>query len=90
MGDSRLKPSEASFSIIFLTVNNIRPEVDSDVISAAVINLTGVKVRVKSSDSKSNRYRDIRLSHFTTNNHDDDNDAGVRRSSHKGKNVVAY
>ena len=43
-----------------------------------------MKVRVKFGDSASHRSRDIRLPHFVTNDNDD-NDAGVRRSSHKGK-----
>ena len=46
-GDFRLKPSEASFFRPFSNVDNLRPEVDSDVVSVAVVDLTGVKVRVK-------------------------------------------
>ena len=46
----------------------------SDVISGAVVDATGVKVRVKFGDSVSNRSRDIRLSHFVMN----DDDAGRR------------
>ena len=38
-------------------------------------------VREKFDDSRSNRSRDVRVSHFVMN----DNDAGLRRSSHKGK-----
>ena len=75
--DSRLKPLEASFS----DVDNFRMKVNGDVISGVVIDPTCLKVCVKFGDSRSNRSRDIRLSHFWTN-HDH---AGVRRSSHKGK-----
>ena len=42
-----------------------------------------MKDRVKFADSRSNSSRDLRLSHFVTN--DDHDDAGVRRSSLKGK-----
>ena len=49
-----------------------------------IIDPTSVKARVKFGDSRSNRSRDIRLSPFVTNDYDDD-DAGVRRSSHQGK-----
>ena len=38
-----------------------RPEVASDVISGAVVDPTGMKVSVKLGDSRSDRYRDIRL-----------------------------
>ena len=63
-GESRLKPSEASFSAIFRTYDNFRPEVRSDVISGVVIDPTGAKVPVKFGDSRLNRSRDIRLLHF--------------------------
>ena len=36
-------------------------------------------------DSRSNHSADIRLPHFVTNIDNDDHDAGVRRSSRKGK-----
>ena len=49
-----------------------------DAISSAVVDSTCVKVRVKFGDSKSNRFRDIRLPHFVTN--DDDNDDADRRT----------
>ena len=39
--------------------DNFRPEVDSDVISGVVVEATGMKVRVKSGDSRSNRSPDI-------------------------------
>ena len=59
--------------------DNIRPEVDSDVIS-------GVDVRVQFDDSWSNGSRDTRLLHFVT---DDDtamtNDTDVRRLSYKAE-----
>ena len=70
-----------------MNFDNCQPEVVSDVISGTVKDPTGVKV-VKFGDSRSNRSRDLRLPHFVTNscNDDDDNDdAGVRWSSHKGK-----
>ena len=56
----------------YLNFDNCQPELVSDVISGAVVDLTGVKVPVKFGDSRSNRSRDIRLPHFVTN----DNDAG--------------
>ena len=65
-----------------------RPEVVSDVISSANVGQVCLDVPVKSvkfGDSRSNRSRDIaplRLPHFVTNDNDD-NDAGVRRSSLK-------
>ena len=45
-GDSRLKPTEASFSAL-LNVDNFRPEAYSDVISSVVVDPTCVKVCVK-------------------------------------------
>ena len=48
----------------FLNFNNCRPEVLSDVISAAVVEPTGMKVLVQFGDSTSNHSRDIRLPHF--------------------------
>ena len=48
----------------FSNVDNFRPEVHSDVISGVIVDPTGVKVRVKFVDSRSNRSRDIRLPHF--------------------------
>ena len=48
----------------FSNVDNFRPEEDSDVISGVVVDPTGMKVCVKFSDSRSNRSRDMRLSHF--------------------------
>ena len=58
----------------FLNFDNCQLEVVSDVISGVVIDPTGVKVRVKFGDSRSNRSRDIRLPHFVMN----DNDASRR------------
>ena len=46
----------------------------SDVISGAVVDPTGVKVRVKFGDSRSNRSRDIGLPDFVTNDNDDNDD----------------
>ena len=45
-----------------------------------------MKGRVKFGDSKSNRSRDIRVSHFVKN----DDDTGVRKSSHKGKRLIVF
>ena len=56
----------------YLNFDNCQPELVSDVISGAVVDPTGVKIRVKFGDSRSNRSRDIRLPDFVTN----DNDAG--------------
>ena len=76
-GDSRLKPSESSFSAHFRT--SITSDWKySDVISSVVVEPTGMKVRVKFGDSSSNRSRDIRLPHFVTNNDDGNDDAGRR------------
>ena len=44
-GDSRLKPSEASFSVLFRTLITSDPK--SDVISGVVVDPTGVKVPLK-------------------------------------------
>ena len=59
----------------------------SDVIWCAKVEQFGVNVGVQFGDSSSNGSQDIRLPHFVTNDHDhnDDYDAGVRRSSHRGK-----
>ena len=78
-----LKASEAAFSMAF--PDNFRAEVVSDVISAMITEPTGVKVRVKFGDCRSNRSRDIRLPHFVTN----DDHAGERRSSHKRKTPLS-
>ena len=64
-----------------LNFDNCQTEEVSDVISGVIVDPTGMKVRVEFGDSRSNRARDIRLPHFVTNDHD----AGVCRSSHKGK-----
>ena len=80
MGDSRLKPSEASFSVVLQT--SILPTfVGSDVISGVVVDRTGLKVPVQFVDSRSNRSSDKPLPHFVTNDNDgnDNDDAGVRR-----------
>ena len=46
-----------------------------------VVEPTGVKVRVKFGDSRSNGSRDTRLPHFVTNDTDDgDNDDAGRRT----------
>ena len=43
----------------FLNFDNCQPEVVSNVISSVVLEPTGIKVRVKFDDSRSNRSRDI-------------------------------
>ena len=48
----------------FSNVDNFHPEVNSDVESGVVVDLTGVKFHVKLDDSRSNRSRDIQLPHF--------------------------
>ena len=48
----------------FFNFDNFRREVHGDVISSVIVDPTGVKVRVKFGDSRSNRSRDIRLPHF--------------------------
>ena len=60
----------------FSNVDSFRP----DVISAVVIDQTGMKVRVKFGDSRSNRSRNIRLPHFVTNDDDNDDDDAGRRT----------
>ena len=68
-GDSRLKSSEAPFSALF------RKSITSDRKHKVTSYLCDC--RTDGLDGS----RDIRLPHFVTN----DDDAGVRRSSHKGK-----
>ena len=64
-----------------------RLEETSDVISGENVGQIGVGVPVQFGGSRSHRSRDIRLPFFVTN---DDNDTGVRRSSHKDKRLVAF
>ena len=73
-GDFRLKLSEASFFGRFSTVDNFRLEVYSDVMSGAIVDLTGKVCVKKIGDSRSHSSRDIRLPHFVTNDDDNDND----------------
>ena len=68
-----------------MNFDNCKLEGASDVISGVVIDLTGVEVRVKLGDSRSNSSRDMRLPHFVTDDERTTNDTGVRRSSHKAK-----
>ena len=63
-----------------------RPEIDNDVISGQTVDIIGVDVPIKFGDSRSNHSRDIRL----PNDNDDDPNAGVLRSSHKGKMPLAF
>ena len=86
-GDPRINlsrdiPPEAICGGIFegFFRGSFRPEAVSDVVSAAVIDPTCVKVPVKFGDSKSNRSRDTRLPHFVTNDYDDDDDDAGRRT----------
>ena len=46
--------------------------------SGMVVDQTGMKVHLKFGHSRLNSYRDIRLSHFVTNNDDDNDDVGRR------------
>ena len=71
-GDSRLKPSEASFSALFRT--SITSDRKYIVISDVVVDPAGVKFLVKFGDSRSNRSQDILQPHFVTNDDDDDDD----------------
>ena len=57
------KPSEAAFSAGFFR-DNFRSVVASDVISGGYMEAGILNVRVKLGDSRSNRYRDIRLPNF--------------------------
>ena len=61
-----------------MNFDNCQPEIVSDVVSGVFVDPTGVKVQVKFGDSGSNRYRDIRLSHFVMNddNNNNNDDAG--------------
>ena len=59
-----------------------RSEASSDVISDGTVGQAGTDTPDKFGGSSSHGSRDIRLSHFVMNDH---YDAGVRRSSHKGK-----
>ena len=67
-----------------LSCDNFRPEAASDAISGVAVEQDGMimNIHVKFGDFSSNRSRDIRLPHFVTN------DAGRRRSSHKGKTLL--
>ena len=67
-----LKPSEASFSALFRTSTT---SVYSDVICGLFVDPTGVKARVKFGDSRTNRFLDIRLPHFVTNDNDNNDHA---------------
>ena len=76
-------PPKAIGGGIFATFlrHNFRQEIDSDVISGADVDPVGMDPHVKFGDSMSNRFRDIQLPNFVTN----DDDASLCRSSHKGK-----
>ena len=65
----------------FLNFDNCQPEAVSGVISGKADQDVGMDVCANFGDSRSNRSRDIRQSHFVTNDDDDDNyddDAGRR------------
>ena len=62
----------------FIIALGSRPEAASDAISGVVVDPTGMDVRVKLGDSKSNRSRDIRLLHFLTDERTTTNDASRR------------
>ena len=76
---TQIRPKAVGGAIFgpFSNVSNFRPDVHSDVVSVEVVEATGLKVRVKLGESRSNRSRDMRLPHFVTNYNDDD-DAGRR------------
>ena len=66
-----LWPAEPVLRITFvqyLILFCSRPEVTSDVISSANVGQVSLEVPVKFCDSSSNASRDIRLTHFVTNN----------------------
>ena len=63
---------------LFTVASDRKQLVISDIISSAVVDPTGLKVRVKFGDYRSTRSRDIRLSHFVTNDDGNDNDVGRR------------
>ena len=52
--------------------DSFRSEVDSNVVSGMVIEMTGVEAGVKFGDSRSNLSRDIRLPHFAMNDYNND------------------
>ena len=56
--------------------------------SGVVVDPIGVKARVKFIDYRSNCSRNIRLPHFVTNDDADNDNAGIRLSSHEGKTTV--
>ena len=56
------------FFVQYLIAICSRPEVTSDVISSANVGQVSLEVPVKFCDSSSNASRDIRLTHFVTNN----------------------
>ena len=49
----------------------------------------GMKVPVKFADSRSNRFRDIRLPHFVTNDDDNDDDADHGPYDNRAKCLTA-
>ena len=51
----------------FLNFDTRQPEVVGDVISSAVVDPTRVKVPMKAGDSRSNRFLDIGIPYFVTN-----------------------
>ena len=66
--DHRLnRPLQAALSTVFFR-DNLCPEVDSDVIFSVDVEYVGTDVRVQFVDSTSNGSRDMRPSHFVTDN----------------------
>ena len=59
------KPTEAAFSTVF--TYKFRPKVDSDAIFGKVIDNVSMDVPIKFGDSRSNGFRDIRGTHFVSN-----------------------
>ena len=62
--------------------DNFQPEVASDAISGANVGLVSLDVIVKFGDSRSNRSGDMHATASLVMK--DDDDTGVRQSSHKG------
>ena len=69
----------------FSNVDNFRLEVRSDDISGVVVDPVSVKVSVKLGDSRSKLF-----SRYTTASLCTNDDAGVRRSSHKNESSEPY
>ena len=76
LGKSRGRRHFRPFSRTLITF----AEVASGVVSSAFVDHTGMDIRIKFGDSRSNPYLNMRLLHFVTGERTND-DSGVRRSS---------